>query len=526
MPEHERIVHRKQTEIDQKDWVKQKQSESVFDQVHAYEEGVSPVTGTPFLPPMESHAALLAQTKHEAQQANLVLRLQRMYGNAYVQRLLESHTVQAELNVSQPDDIYEQEAERVSEVVTRNINSQINRQEEEEEEETETKSLIQRQEQEEEEETGTKSLIQRQEQEEEEETGTKALIQLQEEEEEETQTLSLIQSQSTAVANDLETRIEKERGKGQSLSDNIQVPMEQAFGADFSSVKVHTDAEADTLNRELNARAFTTGQDIFFRQGEYSPGSGGGQKLIAHELTHVVQQKGKGKAQRKVHKQRATKEKTMPGSGRQQRIFASSKRDESPNPFASVSEHNPESALTVSDSITRVTLAQTKSSEVTVQRLSGTLAVPDGDIVADWNGTKISKQFDMETTFSPENEQKYGEYRQYVKGYFSTPSGDLVHNMGAGGTLDRKDYREDGPGLYGHRSGWTNYDAADGKDIYDQPDRPTGKHFLGRDTPSLSPGGTGEYAMDLSFKGELIDTRNSQSFVTKYWHISKTVTKK
>ena len=349
---------------------------------------------------------------------------------------------------------------------------------------------------------------------------------LQRQEEEETGSKSLTQRQSAVAAEDLETRIEREKGNGQSLSDSIREPMEQAFGADFGSVKVHTDTEADVMNRELNARAFTTGQDVFFRESEYSPGSGSGQKLIAHELTHVVQQTGKGGLQRKVNKRKSTSAtgKTS-GSNRSKRLFSSTKQVESPNPFASVSKQERVTTPTLSDSIAKVTLARTKSSEVTVQRLSGTLTVPSGDITADWDGSRISKQFDMDATFSPENEQKYGEYRQYVKGFFSTPSGDITHNMGASGTLDRKDYREDGPGQYGHRSN-PDYDAANGKDIYNQPDRPTGKHYVGRDTPGLRPGGTGEYTMDLNFKGELIDTRNNQSFVTKYWHISKTVTKK
>ncbi|WP_287359229.1 DUF4157 domain-containing protein, partial [Moorena sp. SIO3B2] len=54
--------------------------------------------------------------------------------------------------------------------------------------------------------------------------------------------------------------------------------------------RVHNDAQSDQLNQSIQARAFTTGKDIFFRQGEYNPGSRGGQELIAHELTHVVQQ--------------------------------------------------------------------------------------------------------------------------------------------------------------------------------------------------------------------------------------------
>ena len=86
--------------------------------------------------------------------------------------------------------------------------------------------------------------------------------------------------------------IEQARGGGQGLPNSVRGPMENAFGADFSGVKVHTDRQADTLNRSIQARAFTTGRDVFFRQGEFSPTSHQGQKLLAHELTHVVQQGG------------------------------------------------------------------------------------------------------------------------------------------------------------------------------------------------------------------------------------------
>ncbi len=96
------------------------------------------------------------------------------------------------------------------------------------------------------------------------------------------------------VNQDVEQNIQQSRGGGQGLADNVRQPMEQAFGTDFSGVKVHTDGQADTLNRSLNSRAFATGQDIFFKQGEYNPGSKQGQELLAHELTHVVQQKNAG----------------------------------------------------------------------------------------------------------------------------------------------------------------------------------------------------------------------------------------
>ena len=93
------------------------------------------------------------------------------------------------------------------------------------------------------------------------------------------------------VAPEVEAAIQRKRRGGQALDSTVQVQMESAFGTDFGGVRVHADGEADGLNRALSARAFTTGQDIFFRQGEYAPGSSRGKELLAHELTHVVQQR-------------------------------------------------------------------------------------------------------------------------------------------------------------------------------------------------------------------------------------------
>ncbi|MHC0066388.1 eCIS core domain-containing protein [Nostoc sp. UIC 10890] len=94
------------------------------------------------------------------------------------------------------------------------------------------------------------------------------------------------------ASRDLESAINSTRGSGQPLDASLQQSMGQAMGTDFSGVRVHTDVQADQLNQSIQAKAFTTGKDLFFRQGEYQPGSRGGQELIAHELTHVVQQNG------------------------------------------------------------------------------------------------------------------------------------------------------------------------------------------------------------------------------------------
>ncbi|MEM0978865.1 MAG: DUF4157 domain-containing protein [Cyanobacteria bacterium P01_H01_bin.58] len=91
---------------------------------------------------------------------------------------------------------------------------------------------------------------------------------------------------------EVEDAIQHSLGQGKPLADPLREQMEGAIGADFSEVRVHTDSQADGLNQSLQAKAFTTGQDIYFKQGEFKPGSQDGQALLAHELTHVVQQSG------------------------------------------------------------------------------------------------------------------------------------------------------------------------------------------------------------------------------------------
>ena len=92
------------------------------------------------------------------------------------------------------------------------------------------------------------------------------------------------------VGGDIESSIESARGGGQAIDGGVRGKLEGAFGADFSDVRVHTDSQSDALNKSIQAKAFTTGSDIFFSKGAYNPGSQSGQELLGHELTHVVQQ--------------------------------------------------------------------------------------------------------------------------------------------------------------------------------------------------------------------------------------------
>lgn len=129
-------------------------------------------------------------------------------------------------------------------------------------------------------------------QEEEEET-----LQMQEEEEEEEpglnlQTKSNNQAQSSVASAGLSQTIQNSREKGKSLSSNVKSEMESGFGVDFSDVNIHTDATSNELNNELHAQAFTHGKDIYFNSGKFQPETSHGKHLLAHELTHVVQQTG------------------------------------------------------------------------------------------------------------------------------------------------------------------------------------------------------------------------------------------
>jgi hypothetical protein len=90
----------------------------------------------------------------------------------------------------------------------------------------------------------------------------------------------------------LSARLDNTRGKGNPLPVKTRADMEAAIGADFRGVRIHTDRESAELNRALGAHAFTTGIDVYFNQGKFNPETADGKRLLAHELTHVVQQNG------------------------------------------------------------------------------------------------------------------------------------------------------------------------------------------------------------------------------------------
>lgn len=91
---------------------------------------------------------------------------------------------------------------------------------------------------------------------------------------------------------DVANEIGRARGSGTSLPADVQERVGPAIGDPLDDVKVHTDSNANALAHSVAARAFTTGSDVFFAAGEYQPHTSEGSELLAHELTHVAQQRG------------------------------------------------------------------------------------------------------------------------------------------------------------------------------------------------------------------------------------------
>ena len=104
----------------------------------------------------------------------------------------------------------------------------------------------------------------------------------------------------SGVSGDIEERLSASKNQGQSLSKKTLNEMEPAFGADFGGVRLHTGPDALQLTRELDSQAFTNGRDIYWGAEAPQADSKDGRRLMAHELTHVVQQNGAKKVQRKA----------------------------------------------------------------------------------------------------------------------------------------------------------------------------------------------------------------------------------
>ena len=183
-----------------------------------------------------------------------ILALQGRYGNQAVQRLLSQHAVQAKLTVGVANDQYEQEADHVADQVTASRRPG----------------------------QAAGHTLQRQ-------PLANAITRL-----------PAVQGKAEGALEAtprFEQRLGTAQGGGAPLPAPVRAVMEPRFGADFSGVRLHADTEAAQLNQSLGAKAFTHGADIYLGAGAEKPGTQAGDHLLAHELTHTLQQSGGARVQ-------------------------------------------------------------------------------------------------------------------------------------------------------------------------------------------------------------------------------------
>jgi hypothetical protein len=206
------------------------------------------------VPATKAAAAQLANHRHatstSAPAGPLPVGLPRRLGNQSWQLLLRARLLQAKLTVSDPHDVYEQEADRVADQVMRMRDP-----------------------------TSVTSL-----------TTTRVQRTCRECDDELMRSASPAES-TPSVDAPTEHAIRSLSGSGSPLPDSVRGFMEPRFNADFSGVLIHDYAQGHDLARALNAHAFTVGRNVVFGEGRYAPHTDSGRRLLAHELTHVVQQR-------------------------------------------------------------------------------------------------------------------------------------------------------------------------------------------------------------------------------------------
>jgi hypothetical protein len=254
------------------------------------------VAGSKMSTPTKYHSAVATRNRinnsSSTDSHTEIIHLQRTIGNQAVQKLLRSNNtsggfdfakigIQPKLKVSQPGDAYEQEADRVAEQVmrmpTRNSNAP------------------------------TIAIK-------EERIGRKCAACKMTEKKEEDKELNISRKTSTESNIEADDEITNEinniRSSGGSLLDeNTRESMESRFGGyDFSNVRIHTDEMTARSARSVNATAYTIGNDIMFDEGQYTPNTLEGRRLLAHELTHVIQQVHNNNTKSRVEHRQESKE--------------------------------------------------------------------------------------------------------------------------------------------------------------------------------------------------------------------------
>jgi hypothetical protein len=304
-------------------------------------------SGTPERPP-----SFRSPTPETEGLASPLLGLQRAAGNLAVGRLL-----QAKLRIGPPGDTYEREADRVAEAVLRG-DSRV------------PISVI-----------GGHAGVQRMCAECEEEL-LQRKCHCQEEED-------LVQPKAEGSAAQptpgFETQLDSLRGSGRPLPADLRSFFEPRFGHDFGAVRIHTGAGAEEATKAVRARAFTVGNDVVFGSGEWAPETTAGKSLLAHELTHVVQQTPV--ARRKPLLQRAPEETGEP---------APEPETPAPSPDETApASQSPPAAVIVEDDATGVGEGQMKKSEFLARLRPAVLAAAEAGLSDKSRAEQVDSVLDL-----------------------------------------------------------------------------------------------------------------------------------
>jgi hypothetical protein len=240
-------------------------------------------------------------------------RLQRTLGNRGMERLLRSGAIQAKVAVGPAHDEYEREADQIAAEVMRMPDPEV--------------GLTARR---------TTLRVQRacsacEEDQREEQTAQRGTARLQRMcgacEEADAQEEDVVQAKRVSAdppdaSPELTSYVDRARGGGEPLTGSTRARFENRFGHDFGGVRVHTDSRSAAAAAEINSYAFTIGSDIHFGAGRFQPGTPQGDRLLAHELTHTIQQTG-GRLLTSTTETSGVTSGVRPNSGRERNISRS-----------------------------------------------------------------------------------------------------------------------------------------------------------------------------------------------------------
>jgi hypothetical protein len=261
-------------------------------------------------------------------------------------------------------------------------------------------------------------------------------------------------------------------GGGRPLDAGTRSFMEPRFGQDFGAVRVHTGGQAHRRAQALNAQAFTAGRNIFFAPGRYAPHTAAGRKLLAHELTHVVQQRSARAPAGGL---------SAPGDAYEREADAAAKAVIAGRPVR----------VTPAPAGTRPIIARLpqpgQPTQRSLRRCVRSLNVPRGIVVPQLVGPLFGASFSMGMEIDPNCDCSRFEFRQYIRdGYLFRRRGrTLTHRFPpvsesttpSGWNLDGEGNRP-----YGVRRGFGNADY----DRYEPVPRLTGCRYRGSDSPGIS----------------------------------------